>query len=127
MSFFTVGNLLTLGIVALALILFRQSDKNSRTQKILSKYGERLKDELAEFVEQKVAAVRDYGVALDVHQKQAKELMNRLQLSEEAMAAKIAAVTDLNEKIKTYDSSWIRTRFSCTRRVIRTSSSRVES
>jgi chromosome segregation ATPase len=105
MSFFTIGNLLTLGIVALALILFRQSDKNSRASKLLTKLSERLKDELAEFAAQKAAAVRDYAVNLDTHQKAAKELMNRLQLNEEAMAAKIAVVTELNEKIKTYEST----------------------
>ncbi|MDR2739656.1 MAG: hypothetical protein LBB68_07475 [Treponema sp.] len=104
-SFFTVGNLLTLGIVALALILFRQSDKNSHTLEKLRKYGDRLKNELTEFVTQKEAAVRDYGVALDVHQKAAKELMNRLQISDEELAAKIEAVANLNEKIKTYDST----------------------
>ncbi|MDR2080016.1 MAG: hypothetical protein LBP74_09880, partial [Treponema sp.] len=104
-SFFTVGNLLTLGIVALALILFRQSDKNSHTLEKLRKYGDRLKNELAEFVTQKEAAVRDYGVALDVHQKAAKELMNRLQISDEDLAAKIETVANLNEKIKTYDST----------------------
>ncbi|GHV73474.1 hypothetical protein AGMMS49940_07760 [Spirochaetia bacterium] len=105
MSFFTVGNLLTLGIVALALILFRKSDRTNRSLEKLRKYADHLKEDLTEFAAQKEAAVLDYGVQLDVHQKQAKELMNRLQLSEEAMAAKIAAVADLNEKIKTYDST----------------------
>jgi chromosome segregation ATPase len=105
MSFFTVGNLLTLGIVALVLILFRRADKNSHTLEKLRKYGDRIKNELTEFVTQKEAAVRDYGVALDVHQKAAKELMNRLQISDENLAAKTEAVAKLNEKIKAYDST----------------------
>ncbi|MFP3043256.1 hypothetical protein LQZ19_15690 [Treponema primitia] len=105
MSFFTVGNLLTLGIVALALLLFRQLDKNNRSLDKLRKYGERLKEDLTDFVIQKEAAVRDYGVALDVHQKAAKELMNRLQVSDEDLAAKTEMVAELNEKIKTYDST----------------------
>jgi uncharacterized phage infection (PIP) family protein YhgE len=103
MSFFTVGNFLTLGIVALTLILFRKSDRSPLEK--AHRYGEKLKGELEEFASQKAAAVRDYGVALDVRQKQAKELLNRLQLSDEAMAAKVALVADLNEKIKTYDST----------------------
>ncbi|WP_010262223.1 SpiroCoCo family coiled-coil protein [Treponema primitia] len=105
MSFFSVGNLLTLGIVALALILFRQLDKNNRSLDKLRKYGERLKEDLTDFVIQKEAAVRDYGVALDVHQKAAKELMNRLQISDDDLAAKTEAVANLNEKIKTYDAT----------------------
>ena len=71
----------------------------------MRKYGERLKEELTEFVAQKEAAVRDYGVDLDVHQKQAKELMNRIQTVEDSLAAKAEAVADLNERIKTYDST----------------------
>jgi DNA repair exonuclease SbcCD ATPase subunit len=105
MSFFSIGNLLTLGIVALALILFRQFDRNNRSLEKAHKYGDRLKEELAEFVVQKEAAVRDYGVELDVHQKQAKELMNRIQLTDDALTAKAEAVENLNEKIKAYDST----------------------
>jgi chromosome segregation ATPase len=105
MSFFSPGNLLTLGIVALALILFRQLDRNNRTLEKMRKYGDRMKDELTEFVAQKEAAVRDYGVDLDVRQKQAKELMNRIQMSDDSLAAKAEAVENLNEKIRTYDST----------------------
>ncbi|MDR0597534.1 MAG: hypothetical protein LBG14_03405, partial [Treponema sp.] len=105
MSFFSPGNLLTLGIVALALILFRQLDRNNRTLEKMRKYGERLKDELTAFVAQKEAAVRDYGVDLDVRQKQAKELMNRIQMSDDSLATKAEAVAKLNEKISAYDST----------------------
>jgi DNA repair exonuclease SbcCD ATPase subunit len=105
MSFFSPGNLLTLGIVALALILFRQLDRNNRTLEKMRKYGERLKDELTAFVAQKEAAVRDYGVDLDVRQKQARELLNRIQISDDSLAEKAGAVAELNEKIKTYDST----------------------
>ncbi|MDR1248444.1 MAG: hypothetical protein LBK63_03985 [Treponema sp.] len=105
MSFFSVGNLLTLGIVALVLVLFRQLDRNNRTLEKMRKYGERLKDEITEFVSQKEAAVRDYGVDLDVRQKQAKELLNRIQLTDETLAGKAEAVANLGEKIKAYDST----------------------
>ncbi|MDR3122351.1 MAG: hypothetical protein LBU16_01040 [Treponema sp.] len=105
MSFFSPGNLLTLGIVALVLILFRQLDRNNRTLEKMRKYGDRLKDELTEFVAQKEAAVRDYGVDLDVHQKQAKELLNRIQTSDDSLAAKAEVVANFNERLKTYDST----------------------
>jgi chromosome segregation ATPase len=105
MSFFSPGNLLTLGIVALVLVLFRQLDRNNRSLEKMRKYGDRLKEELTEFVALKEAAVRDYGVDLDVHQKQAKELLNRIQTGEESLAAKAEAMANLNERIKTYDST----------------------
>jgi chromosome segregation ATPase len=105
MNFFSPGNLLTLGIVVLVLILFRQLDRNNRSLDKMRKYGERLKEELTEFVAQKEAAVRDYGVDLDVRQKQAKELMNRIRTSDESLTAKVDLVNNLNENLKTYDSS----------------------
>jgi chromosome segregation ATPase len=105
MSFFSPGNLLTLGIVALALILFRQLERNNHPLEKMRKYGERLKEELTEFVAQKEAAVRDYGVDLDVRQKQAKELLNRIQMGDDSLAAKAEAVANLNAKINAYDSS----------------------
>ncbi|AEF85133.1 hypothetical protein TREPR_1027 [Treponema primitia ZAS-2] len=102
---FTVGNLLTLGIVVIALILFRQVDRNNRSLDKMRKYGEHLKEDLDGFVAQKEAAVRDYGVELDVHLKSAKELMHRLQVTDEDLGAKATAVANLDEKIKTYDST----------------------
>jgi DNA repair exonuclease SbcCD ATPase subunit len=105
MSFFTVGNLLTLGIVALALILFRQLDRHNRSLDKLRKYGDRLKEELTTFIIQKESAVRDYGVELDVHLKAAKELMHRLQVGDADLASKVDLVANLDGKIKTYDTT----------------------
>ncbi|QQO09028.1 SpiroCoCo family coiled-coil protein [Breznakiella homolactica] len=105
MSFFTVGNLLTLGIVALVLILYRQLDKNNRSLEKMRKYGEKLKEELGAFVAEKEAAVRDYSVELDVQQKSAKELMKRLVVTDDELAGKAEAVARIDERINSYDAS----------------------
>ncbi|MDR2184307.1 MAG: hypothetical protein LBO80_01365 [Treponema sp.] len=105
MSFFTFGNLLTLGIVILLLILYRQLDRNNRSVDKARKYGDRLKEDLAVFVAEKEAAVRDYGVELDVLIKSAKELMKRLSAADEGLADKAEAVAKIDERINAYDAS----------------------
>jgi chromosome segregation ATPase len=105
MDFFTVGNLLTLGIVALVLVLYRQLDRNNRSLDKMRKYGDRLKEELSAFVLEKESAVKDYAVELDVHQKSAKELMKRVHLTDEELAAKAEAVSRIDERIGAYDTA----------------------
>lgn len=102
---FTAGNFITLGIVLITLVLFRQLDKNKRSLDKVRKYGERLKEDLAAFVAEREAAVKDYAVELDVQQKAAKELLKRLMLTEEDLGAKAAAVTKIDERISAYDAS----------------------
>lgn len=102
---FTAGNLITLGIVLIALVLFRQLDKNNRSLDKVRKYGDKLKEDLAAFVAEREAAVKDYAVELDVQQKAAKELLKRLVITEEDLAAKAAAVTKIDERISAYDAS----------------------
>jgi chromosome segregation ATPase len=105
MGFFTLGNLLTLGIVAVVLVLYRQFDRHNRALDKVHKYAERLKEELAAFVAEKEEAVKDYGILLGVEQKSAKELMNRLHMTDEEMAVKAAAVAKIDERITAYDTS----------------------
>jgi chromosome segregation ATPase len=105
MGFFTVGNLLTLGIVILVLILYRQMDRRSRSLDKVSKYVEKLKDELRTFVDEKAADVRGYGVDLQVEKESARELMNRLRITNEEVAEKAAAVKRIEERIGACESS----------------------
>jgi hypothetical protein len=105
MGFFTLGNLLTLGIVGLVLILYRQLDRQSHALNKVHKYADKLRIDLADFVAEKEAAVKDYGISLDVQQKSAKELMKRLQMTNEDLALKAAAVTKIDERISAYDGS----------------------
>ncbi|MDR2021204.1 MAG: hypothetical protein LBQ14_10630 [Treponema sp.] len=105
MSFFTFGNLLTLGIVILLLILYRQLDRNNRSVNNARKYGDRLKEDLAVFVAEKEAAVRDYGVELDVMTKSAKELMKRLSTADDGLVDKTEAIAKIDERLNAYDAS----------------------
>jgi chromosome segregation ATPase len=103
---FTVGNLLTLGIVVLCLILYRYVDKNNRSLDKVRKYAEKCKEDIAAYTQEKAAAVRNFGIDLDVERKAAAELMRHIQeLTEQELAQKAQAIARIDERIKAYDSS----------------------
>ena len=106
MGFFTFGNLITLGLVALALFIYRMLDKDNRSLDKVRRYADKCKDEIASYAEEKGAAVKDFGIALEVERKSAFELMRRLQsLTEQELAEKAKAITALDERLKTYNTS----------------------
>ncbi|MDR0878423.1 MAG: hypothetical protein LBN21_10245 [Treponema sp.] len=105
MGLFTAGNLITLGIVVLMLIMFRYIDRSNSTLGKLRKYADKLKEEMAVFAAQKAALVKDYGVDLEVEQKAARELMKRLQITDQELADKAAAVARIDERLNAYDAS----------------------
>jgi chromosome segregation ATPase len=104
--FFTIGNLITLGIVILALVLYRYLDKNNRSLEKIRKYAEKCMNDIAAYTEEKGAAVKDFGIALDVERKAAAELMRHIHtLTEEELAQKAQAIAQIDERIRAYDSS----------------------
>ena len=106
MGIFTIGNFITLGVVALALFLYRMMDKDNRSLDKIRRYTEKCKEEIAVRAAEKGAEVKDFGIALEVERKSAMELMRRLQgLTEQELAEKAKAITALDERLKTYDSS----------------------
>jgi chromosome segregation ATPase len=105
MAFFTPGNLITLAIVVLLLLFFRQIDRGKRPLEMLRKYADKIKDDLAAYAAEKEEAVKSYGVSLDVEQQAARELMKRLQLNDQELSAKAASLAKIDERIHQYDSS----------------------
>ncbi|MDR0730688.1 MAG: hypothetical protein LBF63_03400, partial [Treponema sp.] len=105
MAFFTLGNLITLVIVVLLLLFFRQIDKGKRPLEMLRKYADKIKEDLAVYAAEKEEAVKSYGVSLDVEQQAARELMKRIQLNDQELSGKAAALAKIDEQIHHYDSS----------------------
>jgi DNA repair exonuclease SbcCD ATPase subunit len=105
MSYFSVGNLLTLGIMILAFALYHQLTRRNSTLDKIREYGKRLKGELDDFVEQREAAVRDYAVDLEVKQSAARALLERLVHTDEDLKGKAEAIARIDERISHYDSS----------------------
>ena len=105
MGLFDISNFITLGIVILILIVYRQIDRGSRNLKLLRDYSEKLKKELNSYVQEQEKAVKDYGVSLNVERDSARELMRQLQLTEEEMSRKAQSLSRIDTQLKTYESS----------------------
>ncbi|MDR0583766.1 MAG: hypothetical protein LBG57_05370 [Treponema sp.] len=106
MGFFTIGDILTLGIVALSLILYRYLDKNNRSLDKVRKYADKCKEDIAAYTEQKSAEIKDFGISLEVERKAAAELMRHIHtFTEEELAKKAQSITEIGERIRAYDSS----------------------
>jgi chromosome segregation ATPase len=105
MGFFTVGNLLTLGIVLVALILYRSMDRRSRMINNMKKHADKLKDELTSYVETREQGIKNLGIDIRVEQEAAKEIMNRIQTANDALAEKAAAADRVEERLNAYDST----------------------
>ncbi|MDR1363152.1 MAG: hypothetical protein LBJ35_03770 [Spirochaetaceae bacterium] len=108
MDFFNGGNLLTLGIVAAAFLLFRYLDKGNRNISHARAYGKELKDEIKKefslFAETKTAALRDYGVILDGDFKRAEALKKNIEAEIAVLEKNCATVNNLSERIEKYES-----------------------
>jgi chromosome segregation ATPase len=103
---FTIGNLITLGIVALALVLYRLADTNNRPLEKVKKYAEKCKEEIAAYADEKSMAVKNFGIDLDVEKKVAAQyLKNIQQLTEEELAKKAEAIKRIDEHIHAFEAS----------------------
>jgi chromosome segregation ATPase len=105
MGFFTVGNLLTLGIVILVLILNRHLDKRRHSLDKMTKYAEKLKADLKAFTDIQEEAVRNYGIDLKIEKDAARELLNRIQITDKDLGEKAAAIDHIEERLEIYERS----------------------
>jgi len=103
---FDVGNLITLGIVILALIFFRLLDRSNRSMSGIRKNLDKWKDDIYTFAKVQGEAIKNYRVDLDVEQKAAKGLLQRIQnITSEELSQKVQALTQIDDRIRDYDAS----------------------
>ncbi len=102
--FFTVANLLTLGIVVVVLVVFRQFDKNNRSLEKVKKLGDRLQGDLDSYVTRRAEELKQYGIELDVQQKAAKEVLRRIQSVEEGLNERAESMIEVEKRLSEYDS-----------------------
>lgn len=103
MNFFTAGDFIILGIVAIVLFVFRQMDKDNRSLEKVKKYADKLKEDLELFVSERGQAIKDYAIELDVQQKSAKELLGRIHEVETELHSKSEEISLIDKRISDYD------------------------
>jgi hypothetical protein len=76
---FTLGNYITLGLVVVVLLVYRQLDRDNRSLEKVKKYADKLREELSAYVDKRAEDLQRYAIELDVQQKAAKEVLKRIQ------------------------------------------------
>lgn len=109
---FTPGNIITLCICLVLVILFRQLDKGNRSIEKVKKFGDKLKDDLEAFIKERTAKLEESSISLDVQQAKAVAAVKRLEsiredleTREADLLARTKAVDDFGKQIATYDST----------------------
>ena len=101
---FTIGNIITLLIVLVILVIFRQLDRNNRSIDKVRRYGQKVKDELNGFVDEKTQEVKNVAIELDVHQKTGKEILKRISSIEGKLNERSEDLEGVHERIVEYDT-----------------------
>ncbi len=109
---FTTGNIITLAICLVLVILFRQMDRNNRTLEKVKKFGDKLKDELGQFVAERTSKLEESTISLNVEQAKAVAAVKRLESIREDIAKREAellerdaAVEEFGKRISAYDET----------------------
>lgn len=100
---FSVGNLVTLAIVVAMFVAYHLLTADNRSLEKLKRLGEKLKDELGAYADSKREEIKHYGIELDVQQKAAKVVLEKIQQAQATIDEKSDSVTEIADRFKEYD------------------------
>ncbi|MBN2509848.1 MAG: hypothetical protein JXB03_06210 [Spirochaetales bacterium] len=102
---FDFGDLLTLIIVFVILVIYRQLDLNNRSLEKVKKFSDKMKEELAGYVDTKAQDLKNLSIEVDVHQKAAKEVLKRITVIESGLQDKSSDIEHIFTRITSYDKA----------------------
>lgn len=100
---FSFGNVLSIIIVLVVLIIYRQIDRNNRSLEKLKRFSDKMKEELASSVEEKSAEMKNLAIELQVNMKAGKEVLKRVREVEGGLKDRAAGIDEIRKKIDSYD------------------------
>ena len=102
---FSGADIIVIAIVLITLVVYRQLDKRNRSLEKVKKYADRVHGELEAHVQEKVVAIKDMGIELEVHQKSAREVLNRVQQIETGLNGRAEDIERIGARIGEYDAA----------------------
>ena len=102
---FSGADIIVIAVVLITLIVYRQLDRNNRSLEKVKKYAGRVHDELEVHVQEKVTAIKDMGIEVEVHQKAAREVLKRVQAIESGLNARSDEIEHIGGRIHEYDEA----------------------
>jgi chromosome segregation ATPase len=102
---FDPGNIITLVIMLIILVVYRILDKDNRSLEKVKKYTDKLREELSAHADARAEDLHSYAVELEVHQKAAREILRRVQSVEDALNSRTDALGAMASRIAEYDKA----------------------
>ena len=103
--FFSIGDLITLVVVLLILVIFRALDRNNRSLEKLKRFSDKITENLSVFVEEKTTQVRDLSLELQASLKTGREIIARARGVEELLQGKTADTESIQKRLTEYDTA----------------------
>ena len=102
---FSLGNIITLGIVLLILVIYRQMDRNNRSLDRIRRYSERVQEDINRFVDDKTVKLKNFVVELEVHQQTSREILKRITDGEVGLGERAEGIQRITDRIDEYDAA----------------------
>jgi chromosome segregation ATPase len=102
---FSLGNLLSIFIVLIILIIYRALDRNNRSLEKVKRFSDKIRDSLAAVVEEKTVEMKNLSIELGVNLKTGKEVLKRVREVEEELAKKASGVGEIQTRLEGYDQA----------------------
>ncbi len=102
---FDLGNLVAIGITLIMILVYRVLDRDNRSLEKVKKYAEKLRDDMAVYADQRADDLKGYAIELDVHQKAAREILKRVQATEDALNSRAEQIGGMAARIAEYDKA----------------------
>ena len=100
---FSIGNLLTLVVVLVILVIYRQIDSSNRSIEKVKKYADKLTQKLSSFVDEKTKEVKDFSIELQVNLKTGRELLKRVTTVEDTLNSRAGEIDRIKGRLSEYD------------------------
>lgn len=96
---------ISISVVLIILILYRQFDKNNRSLEKVKKYSDVVKKDIEGFIDEKSTEIKDLAIELQVNLKSGKEILNRMKTLEEDFKDKAGNIEGFQNHIDKYNIS----------------------
>jgi uncharacterized protein YoxC len=102
---FSYGNLITLVVVLLILVIYRALDRNNRSLEKLKRFSDKITENMNALVQERTAQVRDLTLEIQGSLKTGKEILARARGVEEILQNRSADIDEIQKRFAEYDKA----------------------
>ena len=100
---FSFGNLVTVLVVLLVLVIYRQLDRNNRSLEKVKRFSDKITEGLNKSITEKTTQIKDLSIELDVNLKTGKEVLKRFRSLEQRLNERSGNIEGIKKRMDDYD------------------------